>query len=61
MSDLYQLWKNYNNYFNVLEEMEKDSFNTFKPNLTLKKIRQRFEMGYIPKKKKRHKQLSLFD
>ena len=61
MSDLYSLWQDYPSYFNKLQEMEKDSFNTFKPNLTLKQIRERFEMGYIPKKKNRNKQLSLFE
>ena len=61
MSDLYCLWKDYPSYFDKLQEMEKDSFNTFKPNLTLKQIRDRFENGYIPKKKNRNKQLSLFE
>ena len=32
MWDLYQLWKNYPKHFEMLVEMEKDSFNTFKPN-----------------------------
>ena len=61
MSDLYSLWQDYPSYFDKLQEMEKDSFNTFKPNLTLKQIRDRFENGYIPKKKNRNKQLSLFE
>lgn len=61
MSDLYDLWKNYNDYFKTLEQMEKDSFNSFRPNQTLKQIRERFENGYVPKKKKRHKQYSIFD
>lgn len=61
LSDLYLLWENYPEYFNMLEEMEKDSFNSFKPNLTLKQIRKRFEIGKVPKKKKRIKQISLFD
>lgn len=59
--DLYDLWKNYNNYFKTLEEMEKDSFNSFRPKQTLKQIRERFENGYVPKRKKRHKQYSIFD
>lgn len=61
MSDLYELWKNYPNYFNMLVEMEKDSFNTFKPNKTIKQIKQEFYSGKIPKKKKRSKQISMFD
>ena len=61
LSDLFNLWKDYNDYFKILEEMEKDSFNSFRPNQTLKQIRERFENGYEPKKKKRHKQYSLFD
>ena len=31
--------------------MEKDSFNTFKPNTTLQKLAERFDAGYIPKRK----------
>lgn len=61
MSDLYELWKNYPAYFEMLVEMEKDSFNTFKPNKTIKQIKQEFENGKVPKKKVRHKQVSLFD
>lgn len=61
MSDLYELWKNYPNHFNMLVEMEKDSFNTFKPNKTIVQIKEEFEMGKVPKKKIRHKQVSLFD
>lgn len=61
MSDLYELWKNYPNYFEMLVEMEKDSSNTFKPNKTIKQIKQEFINGKIPKKKKRSKQISMFD
>ena len=61
MSDLYELWQNYPNYFEMLVEMEKDSFNTFKPNKTIKQIKQEFISGKIPKKKKRSKQISMFD
>ena len=62
-SDLYDLWKNYPQYFNILETMEKDSFISFKPNKTLKQIREEFEKGKIPKKKNRNKivQYSIFD
>ena len=52
MWDLYQLYTNYPEYFNILEEMEKDSFNSFKPNKTIKQIRQQFESGKMPKRKK---------
>ena len=45
MADLYNLWKDYPEYFNTLESMEKDSFNTFRPNNTLKAIREKFEKG----------------
>lgn len=61
MSDLYGLWRNYNEYFNMLENMEKYSFNSFKPNLTLKQIRERFEKGKIPKRKSKFKQYTIFD
>jgi 3'-phosphoadenosine 5'-phosphosulfate sulfotransferase (PAPS reductase)/FAD synthetase len=61
MSDLYELWKNYPNYFEMLAEIEGDSFNTFKPNKTIKQIKQEFDNGKKPKKKKRSKQISIFD
>ena len=63
LADLYSLWKNYPDLFSKLEEMEKDSHVSFKPNKTLKDFRERFEAGYIPKRKKRKtfQQLSLFD
>lgn len=60
MSDLYELWKNYPEYFNMLVEMEKDSFNTFKPNKNIADIKKEFESGKVPNKKARHRQLSLF-
>ena len=59
MNDLYNLWKDYPDLFYKLESMEKDSHNTFKINITLREIRQRFEIGKIPKKRK--KQLTMFD
>ena len=61
MWDLYQLWKDYPKYFNKLVEMEKDSLNTFKPNKTIRQIKQEFESGKVPKRKKKNKQTSLFD
>ena len=61
MSDLYELYLKYPRYFDMLEEMEKDSFNSFKPGKTIKEIREQFEMGKVPKKKLRHKQISLFE
>lgn len=53
MWDLYNLWKDYPEYFNILEEMEKDSFNSFKPNKTIKQIGEQFENGKIPKRNKK--------
>lgn len=53
LSDLYSLYKNYPDLFGILLEMEKDSHNTFKPNTTLKALAERFENGYIPKRKKK--------
>ena len=61
MWDLYQLWKDYPNYFNKLVEMEKDSFNTFKPNKTIAQIKREFECGKVPKRKQKKKQISMFD
>ena len=59
LNDLWNLWKDYPKYFDMLEEMEKDSFNSFKPNLTLKQIRAKFESGKQYKKKPI--QYSIFD
>lgn len=50
MADLWELWKFYPNYFNVLLNLEKDSFNTFKPTITLLGLKERFEQGVIPKR-----------
>lgn len=50
--DLYNLWKNYNEYFERLLKIEKDSHNTFRPGSTLFEIKERFESGYIPKRRK---------
>lgn len=61
MWDLYQLWKNYPKYFEILVEMEKDSFNTFKPNKSITQIKQDFENGKVPKRTHKHKQTSIFD
>lgn len=54
-ADLYKLWKEYPDYFNMLLEMEKDSSITFKPNYTLKEFVEKFENGYIPKRRKTSK------
>ena len=61
MWDLYQLYIQYPNYFDMLERMEKDSHNSFKPNQTLKEIREKFKKGYIPKRRQKIEQLSVFD
>lgn len=61
MTDLWHLWKDYPQLFKLLEDIEPDSFNTFKPNgMTLAKIRQRFESGKF-KPKTKIKQTSMFD
>lgn len=60
MWDLYQLWQNYPQYFNKLVEMEKDSFNTFRPNKSIAQIKKEFENGKVPKRKQKFKQVSLF-
>ena len=52
MADLWSLWKNYPDLYNRLLEMEPYSHNTFKPRgVTLALLAQRFENGYIPKRK----------
>ena len=50
--DVYELWKNYPDYFTELKKLEKDSFNTFKPNTTLEQLEARFIAGYVPKRRK---------
>ena len=45
----------------MLENMEKYSHNSFKPNNTLKQIRIRFLQGHIPKRRQKIEQLSVFD
>ncbi|MCM1437656.1 MAG: hypothetical protein NC131_00390 [Roseburia sp.] len=52
LADLYNLYKFYPAYFMILLEMEKDSFNTFKPNMSLAYLKERFDNGYIPKRRK---------
>lgn len=43
LSQLKWLYKEHNDLWNILKEMEKDSFNTFKPNATLKDLEERFK------------------
>lgn len=52
LADLYDLWLNYPTYYAELAELEKDSFNTFKPNISLLELEKRFMNGYIPKRRK---------
>ena len=64
MADLWSLWKNYPTYFAKLLQMEPFSHNTFKPNCTLEELKNRFENGYIPKRRKKRQkffQMNLFD
>lgn len=64
MADLWSLWKNYPDLYNRLLEMEPYSHNTFKPRgVTLALLAQRFDNGYIPKRKIKSKfvQLDMFD
>lgn len=43
LSQLKWLYQEHNDLWNILRDMEKDSFNTFKPNATLKDLEERFE------------------
>lgn len=43
LSQLKYLYKTYPELWNKLKEMEKDSFNTFRPNWTLEKLEERFK------------------
>lgn len=53
LADLYQLYKYYPNYFMILLELEKDSPTTFKPNMSLFQLKERFDNGFIPKRRKK--------
>ena len=65
MTDLWSLWKNYPNLFQKLVELEKDSrtIAKFKPDGNPSKYAERFENGYIPKRKVKSifVQLDMFD
>lgn len=52
-SDIYNLWKNYPELYTKLLQIEPDSHNTFKPGITLQELAERFENGYIPKRRKK--------
>ena len=43
LSQLKWLYTEHRDLWNILREMEKDSFNTFKPNYTLEQLEERFE------------------
>lgn len=43
LSQLKWLYKEHNDLWNILKDMEKDSFNTFKPNATLAQLEERFK------------------
>ena len=53
IGQLRNLYHNYPDLWNKLKDLEKDSHNTFKPNMTLSQLEQRF--------KNEKKQLSIFD
>ena len=64
MADLWSLGKNYPDLYIRLLEMGPYSHNTVKPRgVTLALLAQRFENGYIPKRKVKSKfvQLDMFD
>ena len=49
MWDLYCLYRDYPQLFQMLVDMQKDSFNPFRPTKDLYKIKQEFDSGKIPK------------
>ena len=52
-ADLYSLWKNYPDYYQKLVELEPFSPHCkFKPDGNLSDYAKRFELGYIPKRRK---------
>ena len=64
LADLYSLWKNYREYFDILAEIEQVSVNTFRAEgITLKSLAEKFSAGYIPKRRKKQQtsvQLDMF-
>lgn len=52
LADLYDLWLNYPDYYAELVDLEKDSLNTFKPDMSLLELENRFMNGYVPKRRK---------
>lgn len=51
LADLWELWSYYPDYFKMLLNLERDSLNTFKPLTTLLELKERFEQGYVPKRR----------
>ena len=64
LADLYSLWKNYREYFDILAEIEQVSVNTFRAEgITLKSLAEKFSAWYIPKRRKKQQtsvQLDMF-
>lgn len=65
LADLYSLWKNYREYFDILAEIERVSVNTFRAEgITLKELAEKFSAGYIPTRRKKrlpYVQMDMFD
>ena len=65
LADLYSLWKNYREYFDILAEMEQVSVNTFRAEgITLKELAEKFTDGYIPTRRTKrlpYVQLDMFE
>lgn len=53
LADLYSLWKNYPDYYQMLLELEPYSRNTFRTDGNLYDYIKRFENGYIPNRRKK--------
>ena len=53
IGQLKNLYRNYPDLWSTLKQMEKDSHNTFKPNMTLSQLEKRFKNEKI--------QMSIFD
>ena len=59
MADLYHLWKDYPERFEMLLDLEDVSTYTLKPGVTLKELAEKFENGYVPKRKSKNIQKSI--
>lgn len=54
LADIYELWRDYPDYFNILLEMEKDSRCTFNRHYSLPALQEKFSSGFVPKRREKN-------